>query len=154
MKRLLVDTMLGTLAKWLRAAGFDTAYLPHAEDDKLLEIAAEEGRILLTCDRELAGRAPPGKALHVQAKGLDEQLSFTIKSLDLQMESPLSRCLVCNSPLEALQKEKAKGMVPDGVMEKQSEFWRCPRCDKAYWPGSHYSAMQGKLQAFFARSSE
>ncbi|MBI5000742.1 MAG: Mut7-C RNAse domain-containing protein [Euryarchaeota archaeon] len=154
MTRLLVDTMLGTLAKWLRAAGFDTAYMPHARDDRLLQIAESEGRILLTRDRGLATRAPPGKSLHVPAADLDGQLRFVIEKLRLEMDAPLSRCLVCNAPLETLPKEKARGMVPEGVLEKQSEFWRCPRCDKAYWPGSHHSAMQAKLQAFFGRSSE
>ena len=45
--------MLGRLARWLRALGFDTAYDPEIDDAMLVRRAWEEGRWILTCDRRL-----------------------------------------------------------------------------------------------------
>ena len=46
--RFLVDSMLGTLAKWLRILGYDTEYDACLNDNKLVRLARGEGRILLT----------------------------------------------------------------------------------------------------------
>ena len=45
--------MLGKLAKWLRMLGYDTVYLPDADDDELVRIAVREDRMLLTRDHRL-----------------------------------------------------------------------------------------------------
>ena len=59
--RLLADGMLGTLAKWLRLLGYDTAYDNVAADPELARRARSEGRVLLTRDRELSKRSARGK---------------------------------------------------------------------------------------------
>ena len=51
--RFLCDAMLGGLAKWLRAAGYDAYYAREGTDvsDRTLTAKAlEEGRVLLTSD--------------------------------------------------------------------------------------------------------
>ena len=52
--RFVVDTMLGRLARWLRAMGYDTLYPGQAEDRRLLQLSRAEERILVTRDRMLA----------------------------------------------------------------------------------------------------
>ncbi|MDX6381183.1 MAG: uncharacterized protein QOI57_2207, partial [Rubrobacteraceae bacterium] len=52
--KFLCDAMLGGLAKWLRAAGYDTYYARDGtdiSDGSLVRMALEEGRVLLTSDR-------------------------------------------------------------------------------------------------------
>ena len=150
MTGFVVDTMLGTLAKWLRAFGYDTSYMPHAKDDDLLAIAAEESRVLLTRDRELASRAG-NTGMLVPGKSLDEQLRMVVGSFPERGSKPLSRCLSCNALLEIAQKDSnvMGGKVPAGVLARESEFWFCPSCGKYFWPGSHYVAMMRKVQSFF-----
>jgi hypothetical protein len=153
MTRFAVDTMLGTLAKWLRALGYDTLYVPHADDGELLAIAEKEGRTILTRDRELASRAGDGGFL-VPGGALDEQLVEVAKRFPERDSEPLSRCLECNGALSAATKDDALASraVPEGVMERFDEFWRCPSCKKVYWKGSHYAAMQSKVETILRRA--
>jgi len=53
---LLIDAMLGTLARRLRWLGYDAEYRSDLPDDEMIRIAKEQGRLLVTRDRELAGR--------------------------------------------------------------------------------------------------
>ena len=54
--KLLCDHMLGSLARWLRFMGYDTAYPEVGPDRTLIERVRSEDRILLTRDKELASR--------------------------------------------------------------------------------------------------
>jgi uncharacterized protein len=54
--RFVLDVHLGTLARYLRLLGFDTAYDNHSGDDDLLARAAAEDRTLLTRDRGILRR--------------------------------------------------------------------------------------------------
>ena len=57
---LLCDVMLGSLVTYLRMCGYDAADALDRgieADERLLELAREEGRTLLTRDRQLAARA-------------------------------------------------------------------------------------------------
>jgi uncharacterized protein with PIN domain len=71
--RLLVDGMLGTLAKWLRLLGYDTAYDNVASDAELARQARAEGRVLLTRDRELSKRRGL-RTLLIESQVLEEQV--------------------------------------------------------------------------------
>ena len=48
--------MVGKLARWLRLLGFDVSYYSKIEDAKLIELAANENRIILTRDHELINK--------------------------------------------------------------------------------------------------
>ncbi|MFH0816496.1 MAG: Mut7-C RNAse domain-containing protein [Methanobacteriota archaeon] len=150
MTRFAVDTMLGTLAKWLRALGYDAAFLAHAPDDELLSLSARESRVVLTRDAELARRA--GKfGLLVAPKDLDDQLLLVVGTYPGRDSSPLSRCLVCNALLDGIARDEAVaiGSVPPGAAARASEFWMCPDCRKIFWDGTHYKAMRRKIHMLF-----
>jgi hypothetical protein len=141
--------MLGKLAKWLRILGFDTLYEREIKDEKLIEKAGKTGRILLTADRRLAVRKIlRGKVILINSFFLKEQLKETIEKLHLQIrrEKFLSRCLICNSPLSPICKEKVKNRVPSYVYKTISSFSICPLCDKIYWSATHRERMIGKLE--------
>ncbi|MCD6106529.1 MAG: hypothetical protein J7J79_04145, partial [Thermoplasmata archaeon] len=45
-ERFVADSMLGTLAKWLRILGYDVLYFRQIRDEDLILTARKEGRIL------------------------------------------------------------------------------------------------------------
>src|SRR6266508_2517498 len=84
--RCVVDTMLGRLGRWLRAMGYDTLYpgpTPgEAGDQRLLQLARAEDRILVTRDRMLARLAEPRGCL-IRSELVDDQLLETVERLGL-----------------------------------------------------------------------
>jgi len=144
--KFIVDAMLGTLAKWLRVLGFDTIYETDLGDDEILSIAERDGRAIISRDRELCGRRV-GSIL-METTDLDEQIALVVESYPVNKKDILSRCLGCNSILDIVPKDEAKGNVPEGVIERHVEFWKCHECNKFYWPGSHWSNMKLKAEKF------
>ncbi|MFQ6060001.1 MAG: Mut7-C RNAse domain-containing protein [Thermoplasmata archaeon] len=135
--KFICDHMLGTLAKWLRLMGFDVLYPGPIPDSEMKEIAAKEGRIILTRDKELSS-TEKAQTLYVESDNLEEQLLFTVSVLELKIKNPMSRCSLCNSLIQRVERESVMGKVPEGVLSRQKEFWFCPRCKKYYWQGSHW----------------
>ncbi len=99
-QRFVVDTMLGTLARWLRALGYDTLYFGQAQDRVLRRVAIQEDRVLVTRDRRLALLARP-RACLIRAEELDDQITELLAALGLAADEErwLSRCLDCNTLL-------------------------------------------------------
>jgi uncharacterized protein len=153
--RFVVDIMLGRLARWLRALGYDTRYpgpAPgHAGDRQLRQIAHAEDRILITRDRMLARLAGPRGCL-IRAERLDDQLEETVEHLGLHPREQdwLSRCLDCNSLLERRERAAVRGLVPEHVFATHAEFRNCPGCAKIYWAGSHTDRMLERLARVLA----
>ncbi len=141
--KLLCDHMLGSLARWLRFMGYDTAYPEPGPDRALIERARAEGRILLTRDKELAGRVPESVA--IRSDILEEQISEVAATLRLHLIDPLSRCSLCNERLVPVPVETVQGLVPEGVRSRHQEFWQCPSCRRVYWQGSHWDKMVERL---------
>ncbi len=136
--RFLCDAMLGSLARWLRLFGYDTLFCePGLPDRDLALRAREEGRWLLTRDRELAATGP--KTLMVRGAGLEAQLEEVFLRLDLSPPPDLegARCAECNGELEPVPAEAVAEVVPPHVRRTSPRFSRCRRCERVYWPGSH-----------------
>ena len=142
--KLLLDGMLGRLAKWLRLLGYDTAYFPDLDDHELVRLARAEGRVLLTRDRELTRRRGLS-CLFVENDELEEQLLQVIFELHLETERPFSRCPVCNTPLQEVEKSSVKGRVPPYVFRTKEHFSLCPECDRIYWRGTHWARMREEI---------
>jgi uncharacterized protein with PIN domain len=141
----LADSMLGTLAKWLRILGYDTAYDTGLDDNELVRLARAEGRILLTRDAVLSQRKGP-RCLFIVSEVLQEQLAQVVQTLGLHTGNPFSRCPVCNSPLEGVPKDEAWGQVPPFVFQTQERFSLCPECNRFYWRGTHWQKMLAQVQ--------
>jgi len=139
------DHMLGTLAKWLRFLGYDTAYPGPLDDNALKALAAAEDRILVTRDHELSGRVVG--AVYVESDDLDVQFAQVVRAFGLTAKDAMSRCSVCNARIETIPKDEARGHVPPGVFDRHSEFWRCRQCGRYYWPGSHFDRVMARLKA-------
>jgi uncharacterized protein with PIN domain len=141
--------MLGTLAKWLRIYGFDTFYANSTiSDDKIIIISKKENRCLITRDEELVFRCRRENinVIHLKTVDLDEQLKIVLQDLEIDKDKILSRCIVCNSELSEIKKDKVTDKVPERVFQNHEKFWFCKKCDKIYWKGSHYDKMIEKLK--------
>lgn len=141
--QFVVDTMLGRLARWLRILGFDTWYFREIDDQQLLKLHAETGRVLLTRDTHLVRCRGVGRHVLVASDHWEEQLREVLEALSLTVceEGVLTRCIVCNRPLEKLAPEEAYGRVPDYVAGSISAFHGCGSCGKVYWAGTHRKRM-------------
>ena len=121
-----------------------------AEDDRLLSIARDERRTLLTRDHALVARAKArGVAcLLIESEVWEEQVRQVLVDLDLLGEvRPFSRCVECNVPLKPLSRENAANLVAPFVLEHEKEFSLCPACGRVFWPGTHHEDMEAKIVA-------
>src|SRR5262249_58233503 len=98
--RFVADVMLGRLARWLRALGYDTVYFRDAPDRRLLAVALAERRRLLTRDVALA-RLAREAGLLVRAEELDGQIREVTVACGLAGRRALSRGLPGNGTLAA-----------------------------------------------------
>ena len=143
--RFQVDGMLGSLARKLRIFGFDTAYQSDSVDDELLKTSKKEHRVLVTSDRELYGRTRKHDIESILITDtIDEtNLLFIFKSLDLEFSelSPVfSRCSRCNGSLE--RADDAGITVSSEQMRDPRTVFRCVKCQKTYWEGSHWRKLR------------
>jgi len=144
-KRFAVDIMLGKLAKWLRVIGFDARSMP-LDDRVRVDCLLSEGIIPVTRREKL--RDIEG-VLFIRNDREFEQLKELISSLRIGIDElrPFSRCSLCNVDLLEIPMEAAFGAVPDYVLETASNFRKCPKCARVYWPGSHRQKMFDKLES-------
>ncbi|MDH3364553.1 MAG: Mut7-C RNAse domain-containing protein [Thermoplasmata archaeon] len=133
--RFVADSMLGSLARWLRMLGYDTTYGKHLDDDEIARLASTENRHILTRDKELANR--PG-ATYVEHDDLDSQLRLVCGDHGLLFDEEAIRCSACNGDLADVAKDEVSEQVPEGALESNDKFWRCEACGKIYWRGSHW----------------
>ena len=144
--KFIADCHLGKLAKYLRIMGFDTLFFPQIEDDELIMIANEEKRIILSRDRELSQRknAP---VLFLEPTETKAQLKTLIHCYKLKEHpAPFSRCIVCNTPLQFIEKKNIIERLPEKVKKHFDYFEYCPACDRVYWQGDHYRHMMEFLK--------
>jgi uncharacterized protein with PIN domain len=144
--RLLCDEMLAGLARWLRAAGHDTALAaPCTADDALATQARHEQRLLLTRDRRLA--EAPGALLLPER--LDAQAAALAQiGLDW-LAAPFTRCLVDNMKLRPADDAEFR-QLPRDTGRRPGPFQACPACGRLYWPGSHVRRMAARLEQWAA----
>ncbi len=142
----LADVMLGRLARWLRLLGFDTLYYNDISDNRLLRIAKEQGRFILTRDTRLVKIKGIKDYLLIKANDSFSQLLEVIDTLKLTRFNLLSRCVKCNGMLtRILDKNEIKDSVPEFVFLHFKLFLRCSDCGKVYWDGTHPRKFREKL---------
>jgi uncharacterized protein with PIN domain len=149
--------MLGRLARWLRVIDADTLQLPLQSPDALLVARADaDRRVLLTRDRLLLRELHPEHGLAIQADAPLAQLIEVVHAFDLKCPRDfLTRCLLCNTPLELVDDERAHASLPAKAAELKP-IRRCPTCARLYWRGSHAQRMEAALKTalpeWFARA--
>jgi hypothetical protein len=145
-RRLLVDAMLGKLARYLRMCGYDAAYALDRgleADEDLLAVARDEGRQLLTRDRQLADRAPAG--VRIDAREIDDQLrELLADGFDLSLADEPTRCGRCNGRVAPVgEDETVPAYAPDPT---ETPCHRCRDCGQVFWKGSHWDDVRARLR--------
>lgn len=148
--RFFCDAMLGGLARWLRAAGYDARFDAYIDDGVLVRRAGAEGRIVLSSDGGIfernivkSGEVP---ALFVpRATPPIDQLRFVLRSFGLPVRD--ARCMACGGELGEVAKRDVAGIAPPRSFEAFDRFWSCRACTKLFWHGTHWTRITSSLAA-------
>jgi uncharacterized protein with PIN domain/molybdopterin converting factor small subunit len=144
--RFIADAHLGGLASLLRMAGFDTLYDNNVRDEDVAAVAAREGRIVLTRDRDLLKRRLITHGCYVRALKSTQQFHEIFDRLELAGSvHPFTLCLHCNAPLRAIDKALVQHRLPPRVRERHNRFSTCDVCRRVFWEGSHWRHMRALL---------
>ena len=143
------DVMLGSLARWLRAAGYDATWNNAIDDWDLVRLAKREGRILLSADTGIfrIGIIRDGDVPALQVPNglsVQEQLAFVMSRLHLERREP--RCMTCGGELAEVPKEQVRDRVPPGSFARIDRFYECRRCGQVFWQGTHWPGIARKLE--------
>ena len=150
--RFVADAHLGGLAHLLRMTGFDTLYDNNFRDEAIEAIAASEGRIVLSRDRELFKRRGITHGCYVRALHSVAQLREVFARLDLAGSArPFTLCLACNAPLHGIDKALVLDRLPPSVRERYDRFSTCDRCGGVFWEGSHWRRMRALVDELAAQ---
>ncbi len=147
--RFIADVMLGSLAKWLRLLGVDTLYFRNIDDNELIRVAKQEGRIILTRDGGICGSRKSGDCFLIRSADTMAQVREVITSLGIHPaagERP-QRCASCNGLLLPAERDAISGEVPEYVFRNSISFLKCGQCGKVYWEGSHKKMIDAVIGA-------
>jgi uncharacterized protein with PIN domain len=145
--------MLKRLARWLRAAGYDTLIQENGGSDRaMLKLARRDGRLLITRDRKLTefrGAANHVVLLHGNTlEACIEELSQRL-ALDW-LYKPFTRCLICNTVL-AEAEAGAWATIPQHSRAHVEKLLVCSTCARLYWEGGHVRRMRARLAEWQSR---
>ncbi|MCS7385618.1 MAG: hypothetical protein NDF55_02600 [archaeon GB-1867-005] len=147
--KFIADGMLGKLARWLRLLGYDVEYCKDLSDEKLVELAKNSCRVLLTKDFELYRRAKFAgvEVLMLRGANLEEDLAqlAAIGLIKIEVDFENTRCPVCNHPLKAISREEFLKITSLSIPSDNDRFWICSHCGKLYWIGKHWKSIKARL---------
>ena len=146
--KFLCDEMLKGLARWLRAAGYDTETAKDGETDReLIRQARASGRLLITRDNKLMEfRNANDTVCLLHCTGIENCAKALKEKIPVDwLNRPFSRCLLCNTPLTRVN-DITKVSVPDDVSD--APLFQCPDCKRIYWSGGHVQRMRAKLESW------
>jgi len=141
-----VDAMLGNIARKLRLSGYDSQYFADIDDDKLIDSAKKENRIVVSSDEELIKKTKKLgiKSIYVTKKEEIEQFFeiISVKLKGIQINGSVARCPKCNSLTELVDKNSVKEKISQRVIKLNDKFWKCKSCNQIYWEGTHIKNLQ------------
>jgi uncharacterized protein len=147
--RFVCDSTVGKLARFLRMAGFDTAYVKENDLARVLAISKEENRLIVSRNSKYHELRLASNFYHLPADEPLDQFRKLMADLQIPFDEGrfLTRCLQCNELLEKIDTEKVLERLYDFIARTQQEIFVCPRCDKLYWHATHARAMITRLLA-------
>jgi uncharacterized protein with PIN domain len=145
--KFLVDGMLGKLARKLRIFGFDTVYLSDIDDENIIKLAIHTKRNLLTKDKQLYKRSLKLyiPCLLITFENESDNLISILKRYGIKfvysVTNDFTRCTMCNGEIKSIKRDilpsTLKENIPKKVIENNSIFYKCTKCEKIYWNGTH-----------------
>ncbi|MBI3050513.1 MAG: Mut7-C ubiquitin/RNAse domain-containing protein [Acidobacteria bacterium] len=148
--RFVLDIHLQKLASLLRLAGFDAVVLD--EDAVIARAGGQDGRVVLTRDRELLKRNEVRWGYWVRSTDPPRQFLELVRRFALAPHArPFTRCLACNAPLRPVTKESVIDRLPPRTRAEFDDFHLCEACGRIYWRGSHYQRLVRFLEKSLQR---
>ena len=142
--KFILDVQLGSLAKYLRMIGFDAAFKNSSSKNEIIMISINEKRTILTKDLNLLKRNDVIHGYWIRNKEVIDQVKEVTRRFQLNsLIQPFSRCMICNTLLERIEKKKIMERLQERTKNMVDEFEICPSCSRIYWKGSHYQKMEG-----------
>jgi uncharacterized protein with PIN domain len=78
---------------------------------------------------------------------VDEQIIEMMRRFDLRGAiQPYTRCLRCNGLLQRVEKDTVLEQLEPLTKVHYQEFRRCSECEHVYWPGSHFSKLEARVE--------
>ena len=144
--RFVADCMLGRLARWLRAFGFDVLYDACADDHQVIARARERNAVVLTRDTRFP-KPPDVRVIHIGDDDVERQVEQVAREVPLGLAEGrlLSRCTVCNETLLPATRGDVWDRVPPFIYLTHETYARCPGCGRVYWEGTHVPRMRRRL---------
>ncbi len=156
--KFLTDAMLGKLTRFLRIFGYDTVYANDLEDyfglrplpdDKLLEYATKNDRILITRDYPFYKKIPKNR-IFLEGEGVYNYLKQLKDKLNLNYNFSMekARCSICNAILSKVtNKESIRNEVQPETFKFHDDFFQCENlsCKKIFWEGTHINDIIKKM---------
>jgi len=154
--KIVADNMLVKLARWLRLGGISVENAPYTVDNKIISFVKRKRALLLTSDKQLARRSRRRgfDVLLINYADLDKQLAYVIKALSLKPRIPGMICPICNGKLKKVSKSSVKDLVPKRVYALHNNFYKCGRCGRIYWKGTHWEKIKERYKRVRALERE
>jgi uncharacterized protein len=148
--RFACDGSLGALARWLRAAGYETQSHEGVGGERLVRAARDADTVLLTSDGRVLERRDVRqgrvRVVHVPCSLTREaQLAHVLRALGLGLRPP--RCMGCGGPLVEVDKDAVRARIPPRTAAWQDEYFLCQGCGQLFWRGTHWERIRARLGA-------
>ncbi|MCL5873994.1 MAG: Mut7-C RNAse domain-containing protein [Candidatus Thermoplasmatota archaeon] len=137
---IIVDSMLGKLARYLRMIGYDVEYIGNDKDDSYI-ISISKDKLILTRDKQLHERLD--NSILLKSYSPIEQLAELRDRLPSVEHGFMELCSLCGGVVERTQ---VRSDLPDYVSKQATEIFYCKSCDKYYWNGSHTDNFRKMLE--------
>ena len=87
---------------------------------------------------------------HPEPSGQELQTSLHLYRLFDELELPVRpepRCMACGGKLGEVEKSSIRDEAPTKAYAACEQFWRCGRCGKLLWRGTHWQRISAALKA-------
>jgi len=140
--KLILDVQLGSLTKYMRMLGFDSAYKNSYSENEIIILSINERRTILTKDRNILKRNDVAHGYWIRNIKIIDQVKEVTRRFQLNnLIQPFSRCMKCNIQLIQTEKENIIDRLEENTRNLFEKFFICPSCSQIYWKGSHYQKM-------------
>lgn len=141
----MADGMLKRLSKWLRMMGYDVRYSgSEISDRELIEKCHRDDLVLLTRDHELYKSYE--RSILIRSINYLEQALQVARKFHPDKDAFFTRCPECNTILETVKTSDYRNSLPEGIVTRFTEVYRCSGCGKFYWNGTHYDRIKASIE--------
>ena len=142
----VLDGMLAGLCRWLKFLGF-SARIVNNPKQLPSSLIPDKKTIFLTRTPKHYIDNEDIICFVLTSDQIPEQLEELNKAFQIFNKIDfLSRCSLCDVPIEPVKKWTIKDKIPEKVWKSYDQFWRCPACERIYWEGGHVKRMKEKLR--------